>query len=127
MKTIISILLTALLAFAIGLFEYPWWSFTITTVAVFTAIPQHTGKSFLAGFVSIFSLWLILALKIDFANEHLLSQKIASILPLNGNYTLLILVTAIVGGLVAGFSAATGSLLRKVLITKKKKIFKYGN
>ena len=127
MKTITSILLTALLAFAIGLFEFPWWSFAITTVAVFTAIPQHTGKSFLAGFVSIFILWLILALKIDFANEHLLSQKVASILPLKGNYALLILVTAIVGGLVAGFSAITGSLLRKALVTKKKKIFKYGN
>ncbi len=127
MKLITSILLTVLLAFAIGLFEFPWWSFAITTAAVFTTIPQHPGKSFLGGFISIFCLWGVLALKIDFANEHLLSQKIASILPLKGSYSLLILITAIVGGLVAGFSATTGSLLRKALVTKKRKIFKYGN
>ena len=125
MKLIISILLTVLLAYTIGLFEFPWWSFTITTIAVFAAIPQHPGKSFLAGFVSVFCLWAVLALKIDFANEHLLSQKVAGILPLKGNYFLLILITAIVGGLVAGFSATTGSLLRKALVTKKKKEFKY--
>jgi hypothetical protein len=124
-KLITSILLTILLAFAIGLFEFPWWSFAVTTIAVFAAIPQHPGKSFLAGFISIFCLWAVLALKIDIANEHLLSQKVASILPFKGNYTLLILVTATVGGLVAGFSATTGSLLRKALVTKKKKEFKY--
>jgi len=126
-KLITSISLTILLAFAVGLFEFPWWSFAITTLAVFTAIPQHPGKSFLAGFISIFCLWVVLAIKIDLANEHILSAKIAAILPLNGNYTLLILLTGIVGGLVAGFSALSGSLLRKAMISKKKKTFKYGN
>ena len=127
MKLITSIFLTILLAFAIGLFEFPWWSFAITTIAIFAAIPQHPGKSFLAGFVSVFCLWVVLAFKIDLANEHLLSTKVAGILPLKGNYILLILITGIIGGLVAGFSALSGSLLRKALIYKKKKEFKYGN
>lgn len=127
MKLITSVLLTVLLAFAIGLFEFPWWSFAITTIAVFAAIPQHAGKSFLAGFVAIFCLWSLMALKIDLANEHLLSTKVASILSLNGNYSLLLLITGIVGGLVAGFAALTGSLLRKAMLVKKTKKFQYGN
>lgn len=121
MKLIISILLTVLLAFAIGLFEFPWWSFALTTCAVFVAIPQHSGKSFLAAFSSVFCLWAVLAIKIDFANEHLLSKKVAGILPLNGNYFLLILITAIIGGLVAGMSGLTGSLIRKAFAPKKKR------
>ena len=119
MKLITSIILTALLAFAVGLFEFPWYGFALTTFIVFAAIPQSTGKSFVAGFVTIFILWAVLALRIDFANEHLLSKKIAEIFPLKGSYVLLILVTAIVGGLVGGMSALTGSLLR--LSFKKKK------
>jgi hypothetical protein len=45
-------------------------------------------------------------------NQGILSAKIASVLPLGGSAVLLILVTAIVGGLVAGFAAMSGSYLR---------------
>lgn len=112
-KFITSIFLTALLAFAAGLFPFPWWSFAVTTLVVFGSIPQPLGKSFLAAFVSIFILWGIVALKLDLANEHLLSKKVANILFNKESYSLLIIVTAFVGGLVAGMSALTGSLLRK--------------
>jgi hypothetical protein len=112
-KFITSILLTALLAFAVGLFPFPWWSFAITTLVVFGSIPQPAGKSFLAAFVSIFLLWGTIALNLDLANEHLLSKKVANILFNKESYSLLIIVTAFVGGLVAGMSALTGSLLRK--------------
>jgi len=115
MKLITSIFLTALLTFAVGLFELPWWSFAITTFVVFVSIPQHAGKSFLAAFVTLFLLWAVIALKIDFANEHLLSKKVAGVLPLNGSYILLILLTAFIGGIVAGMSGLTGSLLRSSL------------
>lgn len=120
MKLITSIILTALLAFTIGLFEFPWWSFAITTFIVFVAIPQDAGKSFVAGFFTLFALWAIIALKIDFANEHLLSKKVAEIFPLKGSYILLVLITAFVGSLVAGMSALTGSLLRNSFKKKRR-------
>ena len=120
MKLIVSIFLTALLAFAVGLFELPWWSFAITTFVVFVSIPQHPGKSFLAAFVTMFLLWGAIAFKIDLDNEHLLSKKVAGIMPLNGSYILLIFITAIIGGLVAGMSAITGSLLRSSLKKKRR-------
>jgi hypothetical protein len=48
----------------------------------------------------------------DVANAHLLSSKVAQILPLGGSYVVLILVTALVGGLLGGFAALTGAYLR---------------
>lgn len=121
MKLITSIFLTALLAFTLGLFEMPWWIFSITTLIVFVAIPQPAGKSFIVGFATIFVLWGILAAKLDFSNEHLLSKKVAGILMLKGNYWLLLLITAFVGGLVAGMSALTGSLLRNSFKEKRRR------
>lgn len=112
MKFFVSIVLHALLAYAIGLFNLPWFGFVVTSAIVAFAIPQKPFKSFLCGFLALFILWLVLAVMIDTANEHLLSQKVAQILPLKGNYWLLIFVTAFVGGLLAGLAALTGSLGR---------------
>ncbi|HNR15511.1 MAG TPA: hypothetical protein PKG90_02470 [Chitinophagaceae bacterium] len=53
-----------------------------------------------------------LAWWIDMQNSGVLSARIASVLPLGGNNMLLILVTGVVGGLVAGFAAMSGSYLR---------------
>lgn len=112
-KFITSIFLTALLAFAAGLFNFPWWSFAVTTLVIFTAIPQPAGKSFLAAFVAVFFMWFIVAAKLDYANEHLLSKKVALIILKNDSYFLLLIITAFIGALIAGMSALTGSLLRK--------------
>jgi hypothetical protein len=114
MKFIVSVILIALLSFTAGLFViFPWWSFAVCAVIVSIAIPQKPYKSFLSGFIALFLLWGALAFMIDNKNQHLLSTKVAGILPLNGNYILLILLTALVGALVAGFAALTGSFVRK--------------
>ena len=114
MKFISALLLTALLSFAIGVFTaLPWYSFVICALAVAVTVHQKPFKAFLAGFIALFALWCILALVKDVANEHILSTKVANILPLKGNYIVLIIVTGFVGGLIAGFGALTGSYLRK--------------
>ena len=114
MKLIIAILLTAFLAYVLGVYSsLPWWGFVITSLIVSVAIHQKPGKAFLSGFLGLFLLWSGLALLKDAANEHILSTKVAQILPLGGSYLVLILVTGIVGGLVSGFAALTGSYLRK--------------
>ena len=114
MKLIIAILLTAFLAYVLGVYSsLPWWGFVITSLVVSVAIHQKPGKAFLSGFLGLFLLWSGLALLKDAANEHILSAKVAQILPLGGSYLILILVTGIVGGLVSGFAALTGSYLRK--------------
>lgn len=113
MKFIVALLLTALLSFAIGLFpSLPWWSFAVTAFIIALTIHQKAWKAFLSAFLGLALLWALLAIYYDLQNHHLLSSKIATLLSI-GNSALLILVTAIVGGLVAGFAALTGSYLRK--------------
>lgn len=111
MKFLIAIILTALLAFISGLF-LPWWGIAISSLLVALVVPQKAGKAFLSGLLGVFILWAGLAWWIDMKNNGLLSKKIASILPLGGNALLLVLVTGIIGGLVAGLAAMSGSFLR---------------
>lgn len=114
MKFLSALLLTALLAFATGLYGIlPWWSFAVTSFIVALAIHQKAGKAFLAGFAGLFLLWSTLALLKDSANEHILATKVANILPLGGSYWVLILLTGLIGGLVSGLAAITGSYLRQ--------------
>ena len=112
MKFIISIILTALLSFAAG-FYMGWWSLAITAFIVAALIPQKPWKAYLSGFLGLFLLWGILAFWIDMKNQHILSQKMAQVFPLGGSWVLLILVTALVAAIVAGFAALTGSYVRK--------------
>ncbi len=113
MKFIVTILLTAFLGYVAPLF-LPWWGFVMTSFIVALAIPQKPWKAFISGFLGLFLFWGIDSFFIDLANQHLLATKIANLLPLNGSYLLLILVTAFTGGLVSGLAALTGSLARKI-------------
>jgi hypothetical protein len=112
MRFLISIILTALLSFFSGLW-FPWWGIAIVAFAVATAIPQSSSKAFVSGFLALFILWGGLAWCINIQNQGILSRKIALILPLSGSSFLLILVTALLGALVAGSAALSGSLLRQ--------------
>ena len=56
MKFFVSLLLTALLSFAAGLY-LPWWSIAIAAFIVAALIPQSAVKSFLTGFTALFLLW----------------------------------------------------------------------
>jgi hypothetical protein len=111
MKFLTAILLTAMLSFAGGLW-LDWWVIAIAAFLIALLVHQRAGKAFLAGAIGVFLLWGAVAWWIDMKNEHVLSKKIAEILPLGGNSFLLIFVTAIIGGLVAGFGAMSGSYLR---------------
>jgi len=111
MKFIVAIVLTALLAFISGLF-LPWWGIAITSLLVAVLVHQKAGKAFLSGLLGVFILWAGLAWWIDMKNNGVLSKKIASVLPLGGSSLVLILVTGLIGGLVAGMAAMSGSFLR---------------
>jgi len=113
-KFIVSILISALMAYAIGIYgNLPWWSFVVTNFIIAIVVNQKPGKSFLSGALGIGVLWLVLALVIDTQNNHILSVKVANILPLKGSYIALIIITSIVGFLLGGLSSLTGSFVRK--------------
>jgi len=112
MKFVITILLIALLSFLSGLY-LPWWGFALAALLVSVLIKQRPGLAFLAGFTALFLLWAGLSWSMDAPNNSILSRKIAEILPLGGSSLALILVTALVGALVGGLAALTGSFVQK--------------
>ena len=120
MKFFNSFLLTALLSFIAGIYISYWWFFAVVAFLVALLIHQKGFKAFFAGFLALFILWFVLAFWMDLVNEGVLSVKIATLLPLGGSKWLLMIITASMGGLVAGFAALSGSYLRS---TSQKKYF----
>ena len=114
MKFLVATILTALLSFIAGIYISIWWLFAIVALLVALLVHQRAGKAFLAGFLGLFILWFVIALWIDIENGGILSVKIASLLPLGGSKWALMFVTALIGGLIAGFAAMSGSYLRSV-------------
>jgi len=113
-KYILSILVTALLAFVSGLYM-PWWGIAVASFLVSAAIPQRPAFSFLSGFLGVFLLWEVLAWWIDNKNNGILSQKVSVLFGMGGSSVLLIVITSIIGALVAGFAALAGSYLRRLI------------
>ena len=111
MKFVLTTLLTFFLSFIAGLY-LPWWSIAIVAFLAALLIQPKIGIGFVAGFSGIFLMWALLSFWIDTNNESILSRKIALLFPLGGSSLLLILVTALVGGLVGGFAAMAGSSIR---------------
>lgn len=114
MKFFLSIIIIALFSWLLGLISFlPWYGFVAVAFVVSVLFKQKPVASFLSGFLALFFLWVILSLLKDIPNEHLLSKKVASILPFNGNSTILLIVTGFVGGLLGGFGSLTASFIKK--------------
>lgn len=111
-KFLVSLLLTVSLCFVAGLY-LPWWSVAVIPFLIAYLIPQTAFKAFLTGFLSVFVLCFLIAFVLDSGNDHILSVKVATILPLKGSYLLLNLIGSFLGGLVAGLGALSGALLSK--------------
>jgi hypothetical protein len=112
MKFIISVLLTAAISFAVCLY-LPWWVIAVAGFLVAVIIPQGAGRSFLSGFLALFILWFGLSFWISSANHDLFAHKISLLILKMDSPIVLMIVTGLIGGLVAGLGALTGSFIRK--------------
>ena len=110
MRFLLALLLTVALGFIAGRF-LEWWSIAVVAFLVALLIPQRIGRAFLSGFLGIALLWAAVALWNDIPNDSILSRKIAELFKLGGSSFLLIVVTALLGGIVGGFAAMSGSSL----------------
>ncbi|MBD0332082.1 MAG: hypothetical protein ICV66_05445 [Chitinophagaceae bacterium] len=108
MRFLLAVILTALLCFIAGIY-LPWWSIAVVAFMVALLIPQTIGSSFCSGFLAVFILWGLLSLWIDIKSESGLSRKIAQLFYLGNSSVLIIIVTALIGALVAGFAAMSGA------------------
>lgn len=110
MRFFLSVLLVTLIS-ALAEYFFPWWSVAVVSFLAALLVGGKPGKAFLMGFFGVGLLWLTDALLHDIANEHILSTRMASLFHLP-NYTLFIVVTVLIGGLVGGLSARAGALLK---------------
>ena len=112
MRFLISLLLIAMASFAAGLY-LPWYSIAIISFLVILLIPQSPGSAFLAGFLGVGLLWGIHSAVISHANNDVLAHRISQLFLKTESPVLLVIVTALIGGIVAGLGALTASFARR--------------
>jgi hypothetical protein len=115
MKILVSIILIALSAFVLGIYM-PWWSIAIAAFLVPLVIDQKSLWAFLSGFIALFLLWGIMSWIISSNNQQIFAHKISRLILSTDSPNLLIFITALLGAIVAGFAALSGSLLRKLIV-----------
>ncbi|NNL82022.1 MAG: hypothetical protein HKP28_01440 [Winogradskyella sp.] len=99
-----SVTVTLLLAIGLALF-LPWWSVMVAAFISALLVPLKKAAVFVVPFFTILIFWAIYAYVLGSSNDFILAKKVASLLPLNGNAYLLILVASILGGLAAGLAS----------------------
>ena len=108
MKFLTQLLAILVFGFVLEMF-LPWWSIAIA--AAIGGYVLKTKANFVAGFLGIALLWTIKGLLIDLQSSTALADQVAGVFMLP-HKSLLYLITAVIGGLVGGFAAWTGSHLR---------------
>ena len=108
MKFILQLLGIIFLGYVLEIF-LPWYSIAFAAFVMGYAV--RSRANFLAGFLGIALLWTLKAWLIDSSSESDLADRVAHIFSLSGKEWLMF-VMAIVGGLVGGFAALAGALLR---------------
>jgi hypothetical protein len=112
MKSLVAALLVALLAFGLGLY-LPWWTVGVAAAVVALVLDLSPAQAFLAGLAGAMILWGMLAFLRSSANEHILAHRMSQFILQKDSPNLLILLTAVIGGLTGGTGAITGSLFGK--------------
>ena len=111
-KILVTVLLISLLSAIVEMF-LPWWSVALVAFAISFFAGQKPSVAFITGFVAVFTLWVGYAYFVSSNNNHLLAHKVALLLPMHGKVWALLIVTGLLGGLVSGFAALSGSLSAK--------------
>lgn len=112
MKFLITLILILLFSFLAGLY-FPWWSIAIVAFILSLLIHQKPWVSFLAGFLALFLLWGFLSVWISVSNGHILAHRVSLLIFKTDSPFLLILITTLIGALVAGFAALSASYVHE--------------
>ncbi|MBN9483737.1 MAG: hypothetical protein BGO70_09040 [Bacteroidetes bacterium 43-93] len=112
MKLLLSIFSISVLA-GIATWFFPWWMIAVCAFIIPVLLNLGAGKGFVSGALGIMLLWLVVILMRDIPNQHILSSKMATIILGSPNYTVFILITIVLGGLIGGLSGLTAGLMNR--------------
>ncbi len=112
MRFILSFVFTVVLAYLLGVF-FDWWTVAIAPFLVALLWRQSPKRALGTGFLAIFLLWGAMALTKDIPNHHILSTRMGILILKTGAPALMILLSALLGGIIGGLSAWSGSLLAR--------------
>ncbi len=109
------------LALLLGIF-LPWWSIAIAAFLMAVLTANFSRFHFASGFLGISLAWLIQFIVLNMKNDGIMLNKVAQVFSENLGRdlpgTIIILLACLIGGLIGGFSALTGSLLPTSFSTK---------
>jgi hypothetical protein len=109
MRIFIQIIAIVFLGFILELF-LPWY--VIALVAFLFGYLFESESNFLGGFLGVAILWLIQIGIVVLSSSSTLLEKVSRIFPVKESW-ILVLITALIGGLVGGFACLSGAMLRK--------------
>jgi len=120
LSLILSIILTFLFSWILGLF-FVWWSIGIAGFLAGIILPQKPFSAFKSGFWGGFLEWFVFSIYIDIRNHQLLSERV-SILLFDFNFPLIIILfTSVIGGITASLGAVMSSHINGLF--RKKYLF----
>ncbi len=112
MRAFVLFIAIVLLGFAAHQF-LPWWAVCGAAVLASAVAGLRPAPSFVTGFAAAAVLWGGMAAWLDSRGDGLLSDRIGELLG-GAGAPALIALTALLGGLLGGFGALTGSLGRRL-------------
>ncbi|SHE76064.1 hypothetical protein SAMN05443144_103117 [Fodinibius roseus] len=98
-------------------FILPWWSLAIPALLLGMWMGKTGWNSFGYGFLGIGGLWLLQTAYIHFANDGILTMRIAELFSLPYPF-LVITGTVVAGGMAGGLSTLTGYFFKKVFFNR---------
>lgn len=101
-----------LLAFVCG-YLIPWWAACALAFIAAIVLGKTSAQAFWSGFGGMAIAWGALALLKSIPNNHLLATRVAHVFHLTQWWHMLA-ITVLIGGIVGGFSALSGLLVKKV-------------
>lgn len=94
---------------------FPWWIIAIVAIYVGYFVHESPAKSFAYGTAAVTLIWLTYAGIQSSMNGGLMSTSISNMTAGKLSAAQLMVFTGLLGGLVGGFAAMTGTMLRQLI------------
>jgi hypothetical protein len=106
------ILVFVVVGVLIGMY-LPWYAMGISAAVIAYIVGMKPKGSFVIGFAAGVILWVLAAYYTALGHPSSLPGRMAELLPLQGQVSLLYVVTGLIGGLTTGLWVWTGARLRQ--------------